>query len=145
MKADNSIQIIGRIREEANNFIMDEMKKLGYEGLVPSHGDILASLFSRGELTMTEIADAIHRERSTVTTLVNKLVNLRFVETKKNPKDSRYSIVYLTQKGKEFEPYFYSISKRMYKIEYENISDDEKKILNEILSKIYKNFKKRNK
>lgn len=31
----------------------------------------------------------------------------------------------------------------MYKIEYENISDDEKKILNEILSKIYRNFKKK--
>ena len=145
MKVDNSIQLIGRIREEANDFIMDELKKLGCEAIVPSHGDILASLFRAGELTMTEISDAIHRERSTVTTLVNKLVKLGFVKTKKNPEDSRYSIVYLTQKGKELEPNFYNISERIYSIEYEGISDNDKKIFNEVLNKIHSNFKKRNK
>jgi DNA-binding MarR family transcriptional regulator len=142
MKMDNSIQIIGRIREKANDFIMDEMKKLGCDDLVPSHGDILASLFRCGELTMTEISESIYRERSTVTTLVNKLVKLGFVKTKKNPEDSRYIIVYLTQKGKELKPYFYSISKKMYEIEYQGISDDEKIIFNELLNKIHNNLKK---
>lgn len=140
MKTDNSIQIIGRIREQANGFIMDEMKKVGCDGIVPSHGDILVSLFKHKELTKTEISNLIHRERSTVTTLVNKLIKLGFVKSRKNPEDSRYSIVYLTQKGKELKPSFYNISERMYGMEYKGVSDEEKEIFIDILNRILKNF-----
>ncbi|MCY6483035.1 MarR family transcriptional regulator [Clostridium aestuarii] len=140
MKADNTIYLIGRIREKANNLIISELKQLGMREVVPSHGDILVTLFKYKELTMTKIANQIHRDRSTVTTLVNKLMKLGYVETKKNPEDSRSSLVYLTQKGKELESDFIRISNMIFEIEYKDINEEEKQVFRNVLKKIYDNL-----
>lgn len=141
MKTDNTIHLIGRIREKANNIIVRELEQLGMTGVVPSHGDILAKLFKHKELTMTEIANRIHRDRSTVTTLVNKLMKLGYVASKKNPEDSRSSLVYLTQKGKELEEDFIRISELLFEVQYKDINEEEKQVFNKVLEKIYNNLK----
>lgn len=140
MKTDNTINLIGRIREKANKFLIKELENLGLTNIAPSHGDILAALFKRKEATMTEIADLIHRDRSTVTTLVNKLIKLGYVSSKKDPNDNRSSIIYLTEKGKELESGFKEISEKLYMIEYKGISDEEKDVLKSLLLKIYDNL-----
>lgn len=140
MKIDNSIYLIGRIREKANNFIISELEQLGLTGVVPSHGDILATLFQYDELTMTEISNKIHRDRSTVTTLINKLTKLGFVATKKNPKDNRSNVVYLTQKGREIRPQFKEIGEKLFEKEYAGISEEEREFFLKILNRLLKNF-----
>ncbi len=140
MKADNTIHLIGRIREKANNFIVQELQKLGIKGVVPSHGDILVTLFKHNELTMTDIANRIHRDRSTVTTLVNKLMKFGYIAARKNPEDGRSSIIFLTQKGRELESGFYEISQKLYEVQYKGISDEEKQVLQKLLTKINSNF-----
>lgn len=140
MKTDNSIHLIGRIREKANNFITQELERLGVTGIVPSHGDIIVCLLKDEELTLTEIANSINRDRSTVTTLVDKLTKLGYVASRKNPEDRRSSLVFLTQKGKELESGFIEISCKLYEIEYKNISDEEKEVFRSVLTKIHDNF-----
>jgi hypothetical protein len=44
---------------------MEEMKKVGIENVVPSHGGILMALFKNEELTMTEISTFVSKERIT--------------------------------------------------------------------------------
>lgn len=141
MKIDNSIFLIGRIRENVNNFIVNELEELGIKGVVPSHGDILVSLFKQEEMTMTEIANKIHRDRSTVTTLVNKLTKLGYIQSKKNPEDSRSSIIYLTTKGKELEKGFKEISDKIFEKEYKGIDQLEKEVFYRVLNKIHENFR----
>lgn len=141
MKSDNSIFLIGRIREKVNNFIVKELEELGIKGVVPSHGDILVSLFNQEEMTMTQIANKIHRDRSTVTTLVNKLMKLGYIQSKKNPEDSRSSIIYLTTKGKELESGFKEISNKIFENEYKGIDESEKEVFYRVLNKIHENFR----
>jgi Transcriptional regulators len=140
MEFDFSIQLIGRIRAQANKFILQEMEKLDLPNFVPSHGDILIALFEQDDRTMTEISKRIHRERSTTTTLVSKLVKLGFIGIRKNYKDIRYNIVYLTEKGKDLKPKFFDISKRMYAIEYKGIPEDERTFFVDLLKKILFNL-----
>ena len=73
MRYDNTINLISRIREVSNIFIVSELEKMGMKGIAPSHGGIIAILIEHRELTMTEIAEKINKDRSTVTTLVKKL------------------------------------------------------------------------
>lgn len=131
---------MGRIREKANDFIIGELDKLGLKGLAPSHGDILVTLFGHHELTMSEIANKINRDRSTVTALANKLLNLQYIATKKNPEDSRSSIIYLTQQGKELESSFKEISLKLLDIEYKGFSEEEKQVLQKLLLRVNDNF-----
>ncbi len=140
MRTDNTIYTIGRINEKANKFLLNKLALIGFRDLAPSHGDVLVTLFKHKELPMTEIANNIHRDRSTVTTLINKLINLGYVLSKKDPQDSRSNIIYLTEKGKSFEPYFNEISQSLYEIEYKGISVEEKEIFQSVLKKIYNNF-----
>jgi len=140
MKTDKTIYLIGRIREKANEFILKELKQVGFKDIAPSHGDILATLFQHGECTMTDIANSIHRDRSTVTTLVSKLIKLGYISSKKDASDNRSTIIFLTEKGEELEPSFKDISQKLYDIEYKDISEDEKEIFKKILEKIYNNF-----
>lgn len=140
MNTDNTINLIGRIREKANKFLLKELSKLGLKNISPSHGDILAALFKYEEATMTEIANIIHRDRSTVTTLVTKLIRLEYVSSKKDPNDNRSSIIYLTKKGKELKSGFNEISHKLYMLEYKGFSDEEKVVFQRLLQKIYDNF-----
>lgn len=140
MNTDNTISLIAKIREKADKFLLKEMEKLGLKNIAPSHGDILSALFKCQEATMTEIANTIHRDRSTVTALVNKLIRFEYVSSKKDLNDNRSSIIYLTEKGKELKLGFKEISEKLYMREYKGISDEEKVIFRDILQKIYNNF-----
>jgi len=140
MKTDKTIYLIGRIREKANEFILKELEQVGFTNIAPSHGDVLATLFKHNECTMTDLANNIHRDRSTVTTLVNKLIKLGYVSSKKDANDSRSRIIFLTEKGKVLETEFIKISQKLYDIEYKELSEEEKEIFQKILIKIYNNF-----
>lgn len=140
MKIDNSIKLIGLVREKANNFLLSELEQIGITDIATSHGDILSTLFKYKECTMTELSKSINKDRSTVTALINKLTKFGYVSSKKDPADNRSTIIYLTEKGKELEPNFQKISEKLYEKEYKEITDEEKEIFNKVLKKIYNNF-----
>jgi DNA-binding MarR family transcriptional regulator len=140
MRTDDTISLISKIKEKADRFIVKELENLGLQNIAPSHGDILSALFKYHEATMTEIANAIHRDRSTVTALVNKLTALGYVASRKDPKDNRSSIIYLTEKGVSLEPGFREISEKLYRLEYAGVTDEEKEIFRDLIQRINDNF-----
>lgn len=144
MRYDNTINLISRIREESSIFIISELEKLGMKGIVPSHGGIIAILIEHGELTMTEIAEKINKDRSTVTTLVKKLNKIGITETKKNEGDQRSNFVFLTPEGRNMEEGLKKISEKLYDIQFKGVKEEEKEIFRNILIKIYNNFKQEN-
>ncbi|TGA98014.1 MarR family transcriptional regulator [Sporolactobacillus shoreae] len=140
MKTDNTIHLISRIHEKANIFLIGKLRGLGMNELAPSHGDILAALFKRNEVTMTEIATLIHRDRSTVTQLVRKLERKGYVFSKENASDRRSSFVCLTEKGKSLEPFFKQVTKDLYTRAYSGMTDEEISRFQQLVGKIYHNM-----
>ena len=67
----NFLSLISKIHDKGNRLIIEELKRNGADGLVPSHGDILVCLYQNDKMTMKEIADKINRTRPTVTVLVD--------------------------------------------------------------------------
>ncbi|NQX45791.1 MarR family transcriptional regulator [Paenibacillus tritici] len=140
METRDAISLISKIREKVNRFIVQEMAKQGVDGIATSHGDILYALLSKHRLTMAEISAHIHKDKSTVTALVDKLVRLGLVMKERDQEDTRYVYVTLTGKGKELEPVFESVSSAMLKQFYRDITEEEQAILLTILLKINHNF-----
>ncbi len=130
------LALISKIHEKGNRFIIEELKKNGADGLVPSHGDILVCLYHNDKITMKDIADKIHRTRPTVTVLVDKLEKLGYLKREVSQKDSRYTYIALTKKGKDFKPVFEKISKDLNDMLYKNLSEEESDILENLLQKI---------
>ncbi len=141
VKTNHLVSLISNIRDKANRVIISELEKNSIYNLAPSHGNILQLLFYSNEpLTMQDIAIKINRDKSTVTSLVNKLVQLGYVEKQKDQEDSRKTIIVLTQKGWELEHIFKDISKKLIDRVYTNISIQEQKEVINVLEKIEKNL-----
>lgn len=140
MNINRILFIAGRITNQVNRFLIAEMKKRHIEGIAPSHGEILGSLMFRGPLSMKDIAGIIDKDKSTITSLVNKLIGLGYVNRNNDPNDSRISIISLTEKGKSLKPFFVELSALMREKAFRNFSEKEKKTLNELLEKLYGNL-----
>lgn len=130
------LSLISKIHEKGNRFIINELKNSGAEGLVPSHGDILVCLYKNSKMTMKDIANCIHRTKPTVTVLVDKLEKLGYLKREASDKDSRFTNIVLTQKGKDFQTTFEKISKDLNEMLYKNLSNKEVEILEELLRKV---------
>lgn len=131
-----SLALISRIHEKGNRFITEQLKKNGIEGLVPSHGDILAVLYKHKKSTMKDIADKIHRTKPTVTVLADKLEKQGLVKREKSSEDNRITYIVLTEKGESFRVLFEKISKELNTMLYKNLTNEESEILEKLLEKM---------
>jgi len=111
MHSATVIDAISRIREKADAFLVAELSRRGVTGLVPSHGSILAALYRYGPLPMGRLARLIRRKKNTVTTLVRKLEAAGYVACRKDPADSRVTLVAPTATAEAFRKEFEAISR----------------------------------
>jgi DNA-binding MarR family transcriptional regulator len=132
----NLLALVSKIHEKGNRFIIEQLKKNGADGLVPSHGDILVCLYEQDKMTMKDIADKIHRTRPTVTVLVDKLEKLGYIKREISQEDSRYTYIVLTKKGQDLKPIFEKISEDLNNLLYKNLTEQESNILDNLLQKI---------
>ena len=134
------ISLVARIREKAHRFIIDELKRHGLIRLAPVHGDVLMALFFHKELTMKQIADIVDRKKSTVTTLVEKLVWLGYAKKVKDPEDNRSFRISLTKKGRGIKESLVDISNQLQAKVYKDMSMRERKQLVKSLRTINDNW-----
>jgi MarR family transcriptional regulator, organic hydroperoxide resistance regulator len=130
------VSLIARIRRKCHVLIIGELKRRGIPGLKTSHGDILGMLFMKNTLSMNELAGMIHKDKSTVTALVDKLVKFGYVEKAKSDIDSRVTHVGLTKKSKDLRPALSGISKKLLAAVYRNFTDEERDELVRLLRKV---------
>jgi DNA-binding MarR family transcriptional regulator len=139
-KAAGIIALLATIRDKANKFILQQLKERGSHDILPAHGSVFIALFRNSELPMGQIARMIDRDKSTVTTLVNKLTSLGYLEKRKDDSDSRVSLIRLTEKGKSLQTDFMDISEDLLSRVYDGFSDLEKEILMTLLARIKGNL-----
>lgn len=139
----DAVAQISRIREKANEYIHELLKKEGIEDLVPSHGDILMALYDSSEpLSVKEISERIKRTSATVVVLVEKLEKAGWVERNKSDKDQRVTYVSLTKRAIGIHDIFRNVSEKLNSALYDGFSDVEKVLLGELLRRVNSNLDK---
>ena len=121
--------------ERADRWLSAELAAAGLKGLAPSHGDILALLFRKGEATMHEIAAFARRTKPTTTILVDKLEALGYIARVPSTTDARSVVVRLTPAGEALRPSFDAISRRFVRFLYAGLSREEAETLERLLGK----------
>jgi len=133
---DHIVSLVSRIREKANRLITEELALRGLGALKPIHGDLLYALFICDRPTMKELADRVDRKKSTVTTLVDKLVCLGYAKKERDAQDSRSFRVFLTPEGEALKPDLMQISHKLLSRIYKDMPVAEKKQLVRSLTRI---------
>ena len=140
METEHLIALVSAIRDKANRFISEQLKARGIKDIAPAHGGVFFHLFGNRELTMGEIARLIHRDKSTVTSLVEKLVRLGYIKREKDSVDHRVTKIKLTEKGALLEADFAEISRSLLSKSYGGLSDKEMAVIVELLARVNNNF-----
>lgn len=139
------VYFISRAKANMIKFIQNKLKENKLDDLIPTHGNILTALYeSDKNLTMKEISQKIGKDKSTVTSLVNRLITLGYIEKEKCTKDKRVTYIGLTQKSRDIEDSFNFISSQVKETAYSNFTEDEKKEFLRLLRKLSSNFKDAN-
>jgi DNA-binding MarR family transcriptional regulator len=141
VRKNSVVYHIGRIRRRINRFLEQELKQHRADDLVVSQGAILATLYQhREKLTMKAIAAIVRRDKSTVTYLIDKLIDLGYVIKCPCEQDGRVIFIELTDKAHQFEETFNAISTRLIEKVYTGLTEAEAVELERLLEKVEQNF-----
>lgn len=134
------VSMLSQTLAAANTYLISLLSQAGLKDLVPSHGDILVALFAQETITMQELSEKIHRDPSTITALVKKLVLGGYVQTQKSVTDKRRTEVSLTPKGKSLRSAFETISTTLVSTQMQGVDVDAFAITCATLNQIRANF-----
>ncbi|NAS19751.1 MarR family transcriptional regulator [Clostridium butyricum] len=136
------IYFISRTKSNMIKFIENKLKENNLTELIPTHGNVLTSLYeSDRKLTMKEIAKKIGKDKSTVTPLINKLIDLGYIQKEKSPIDKRITYISLSPKAREIESTFNNISDQVKETAYKDFTKEEKEEFLRLLKKLNSNFR----
>jgi MarR family transcriptional regulator, organic hydroperoxide resistance regulator len=136
----NFLYIITNIRQRLFKFLDSELAKKDIKGIAPSYGDILFVLDQKGTITMQEVARHTIKDKSTISSVINKLVSGGFILKERDGIDGRYTNLTLTAKAKKLRPVLFGISKGMNAKLFKGFSAEEKRTLFMLMEKVYKNI-----
>lgn len=141
MKDQFIVFYISQTKKKMIRFIEEELISAGLGEMIPTHGNVLTVLYNNGgKLKMSEIAELIGKDKSTVTALVNKLMELGYVEKQKDPSDRRISYIHLTERAREIEGAYREISSDVVETAFEGFTGEEKEQFLSLLRRMNRNF-----
>ena len=140
MNINSSISLLSNIHTITADFLIERLKERGFPDFASSHGNILFQLSVNDKMTMGDLAEKINRDKSTTTVLVRKLESEGFITGEPDPADKRSRIIFLTEKGKQFNSIARELSKELLDTFYKGFTEDEKNIFLGFLLKIKNNF-----
>lgn len=133
---------VSRVRRLANHLLVAQLAQHGMPDLVPSHGDILTTLFNEGPVTMSELSRRIGRDPSTVTALVKKLARLGLAQTGRSPTDGRAVVVSLTERGASARRDFEEISALLQSTWLADVSEKDLATTSRVLATVAENLER---
>jgi DNA-binding MarR family transcriptional regulator len=96
--------LLAKANQRWNELLYDRFAAAGYPDVRPSYGSILVPLFEEDGLRMGELAARARLSKQTMTTMVRLLERDRLVERRPDPNDGRASLVFLSERARDFRP-----------------------------------------
>jgi DNA-binding MarR family transcriptional regulator len=96
--------LLAKASRHWNELLYDRFAVADYPDVRPSYGAILVPLFEEDGLRMGELAVRARLSKQTMTTMVRLLERDRLVERRADPSDGRASLVFLSERARNFRP-----------------------------------------
>jgi DNA-binding MarR family transcriptional regulator len=96
--------LLAKASQHWNELLYERFVAAGYPDVRPSYGSILVPLFEEDGLRMGELAARARLSKQTMTTMVRLLERDGLVERRADPSDGRASLVFLTERARNFRP-----------------------------------------
>lgn len=132
---------ISQIKQLQDRIFVKLLKKTGLD-INGAQGRILYVLWKNNKLTMSEISIRTSLANTSLTSMVDRMVEKGILFRENNPINRRELFISLTPVALAMRDAYEEISQHMNNIFYENISEKEMEEFERVLSLILRNLKK---
>lgn len=122
-------------RKDRNYYI----KQLDRYSLGTSQLAFLLEISNFGEISQDELSNKIAMDKTSVSKIAKKLINLEYIYMVRDKDDKRVKRISLTKKGQEIIPILEETAKNWTYIISKGLSEEEKEMIYGILDKMIRN------
>ena len=119
----------------------ERLAKAGLAKLHPPQGQILAFLYSRPNMSASDIQETLRISKSTVSEALSGLVSLGLIEYVTSEEDRREKRIVETEKGKRHQEEAWKVFKQCEQDIRQGLSDEEVEAFRRCLSTMIENTK----
>ena len=112
-------------------------------GLHLGQNRLLQQLWEEDGLSQSKLAARLGAQLPTITRMVGRMESSGFVQRRTSPTDARTTQVYLTDKGRDSRASVERFWEELEEISTTNLSDEEKLLLHNLLTKVQANLGKK--
>lgn len=138
----NGGYLIGQIYKIGGRKFNELLKNADINEFNGSQGTILYSLWDKKELTIKEISKATGLAKTSLTSMLDRMVKSNLIEKVENTEDKRSTKIKLTEKALNLEKEYNSISDKMSNLYYQSFSENDIRQFEDYLQRILKNLEK---
>jgi len=138
----NGGYLIGRISKLTGRKINELLRARGTDAFNGAQGTILYSLWRRDGLTIKEIAEVTGLAKTSLASMLSRMEAGGLIEYSKNPFDGRSKVIRLTEKARELENVYDSVSDEMAVCYYNGFSEGEIALFEKYLQRVLLNIEK---
>ena len=135
----NLLFLAGKITNSLANTFNRMFRQAGLEITVEQFS-ILALLWYKEGMNQQEIANAINRDKTTITRVLENMFRKNLLVKATDQADRRSKRIFLTQKGKELQEKSLQMTSEIYMKAMENLEDKEAGIALKVLNTISANL-----
>lgn len=139
----NFVYSLSRIRHLAHIFLSEEMGKVNIKDIPPSFGDVFVIVAFTGPISLKDISSYTYKDKSTITLIVKHMEKNGYFTRIKNSQDKRSYLIAPTPKALKLKKSFTTISHKMNRKLFNNLSEHEQQQLFTLLEKVLENIKQR--
>ena len=134
--------LMAKIHQLAGRVFSRKLKEYGINEINPSQGRILFVLWRQNNIPINELAKATSLGKSTLTSMLDRLEAMGYVERKPSKEDRRKIIIARTEKDKTFQKQYVKLSQEMNRLFFQGFTEDEIDLFEIHLQRIFDNMKK---
>ena len=117
--------LIAKIHQITNRIFKQMLKEYGIKNLNPGQGRILFALWQKDNIPIRELSIKTQLTKSTLTTMLDRLENARFLKRVDDKRDRRITRVKLSEKSKNLQKKYVDVSKKMTEVFYGTLTEEE--------------------
>lgn len=129
------------LKTQIDDFLKSRLREISNNEIIPSYGSLLSIVYKNGgSIQIKELYDTILKPKSTITDMINKLVDLGYLSKEVCCEDKRVTYVTATEKASKFKTDFDKISDELVDKIFNDFTENEKEQLAMLMKKAMKNF-----
>lgn len=129
--------LILAMQRQGNRILQDMLEA---HGITPSQAEVIRVMEEREAVTLKELGNLLICEWGSPSRLVDRMVKDGLIQRQKNPEDSRFVLLKLTEKGRRKAEHIREIEQELYHLLQQKLSEHELETVNGILTKMLEEF-----